>query len=526
MAYCLYLRKSRADAEAEAHGEGETLSRHERILMELAKSRNLEITQIFREVVSGDSIAARPEMQRLLSEVGQGLWDGVLVVEIERLARGDTVDQGIVAQAFKLSGTKIITPAKVYDPENEFDEEYFEFGLFMSRREYKTINRRLRQGRFAAAKEGKWPSAMCPFGYTRRKLENDRGYILVPVESEAEIVRKIFSMFVDGDTDTHGNFRPLGIDSIATRLCALGIPSPAGVQWCRTTVQRILTNPVYVGKIRYGYHKVKSVHDGDELRKVTRPAPAEDVVIVDGLHPAIVDQAVYDRAQEIIAGHDHAPVGNTRELRNPLAGILRCGKCGHAMILRSNSRGPQYVCPIRGCPNVCSRASIVEKRIIESLTTWLAGYRLNFSAEDEDLLSSAVRSLRGDLQAATDALDRLHTQVSRTHDLLEQGIYDTDTFLERSRVLSERIVQAEAHLAEVADQLAQAELREQSRKDIIPNVQRVIDAYSSLETARQKNDLLKEVLDHVDYVKDTQQHRGGNLDDFELTIYPKLPRSP
>ena len=150
---CLYLRKSRADIEAEAHGEGETLARHEKLLLEVAKRGHYNITQIYREIVSGETIAARPVVQKLLQEVEDGKWEGVLVVEVEHLARGDTIDQGVMAQAFKYSGTKIITPLKVYDPANEFDEEYFEFGLFMSRREYKTINRRLVRGRNASAKE-------------------------------------------------------------------------------------------------------------------------------------------------------------------------------------------------------------------------------------------------------------------------------------------------------------------------------------------------------------------------------------
>ncbi|MEG1501627.1 MAG: recombinase family protein, partial [Clostridiales bacterium] len=154
MPYCLYLRKSRRDAEAEAHGEGETIARHEKILLQVAKNQGLSITEIHREIVSGETIAARPIVQKLLSQVEQGLWQGVLVMEIERLARGDTIDQGIIAQTFKLSDTKIITPVKTYDPNNEFDEEYFEFGLFMSRREYKTINRRLQSGRKQSAMEG------------------------------------------------------------------------------------------------------------------------------------------------------------------------------------------------------------------------------------------------------------------------------------------------------------------------------------------------------------------------------------
>ena len=138
--YLIYLRKSRNDAQLEAMGVDD-LERHEKTLLALAKSMNLQIGAIYREVVSGDSIAARPEMQRTLKEVEAGLWKGVLVMEVERLARGDTVDQGIVQRTFQYSETLIVTPAKIYDPNNEFDEEYFEFGLFMRRREYKTIRR-------------------------------------------------------------------------------------------------------------------------------------------------------------------------------------------------------------------------------------------------------------------------------------------------------------------------------------------------------------------------------------------------
>ena len=140
--YAIYLRKSRADMEAEAKGEGETLARHEHILLELANKKGLRIGKVYREIVSGETIESRPEMQKLLSDVKLGKWKGVLVVEVERLARGETIDQGVVAKAFRISNTKIVTPMKTYDPNDEFDEEYFEFGLFMSRREYKVINRR------------------------------------------------------------------------------------------------------------------------------------------------------------------------------------------------------------------------------------------------------------------------------------------------------------------------------------------------------------------------------------------------
>ena len=50
--YCIYLRKSRKDEEAEMHGEGETLARHEKAMLNLAKKQNLFIGNIYREVVS------------------------------------------------------------------------------------------------------------------------------------------------------------------------------------------------------------------------------------------------------------------------------------------------------------------------------------------------------------------------------------------------------------------------------------------------------------------------------------------
>lgn len=159
--YAIYLRKSREDIESEKYGEGETLARHEKILTTLAEKRGLPIGKIYREVVSGETISERKEMQKLLKDVENEKWTGVLVVEVERLARGDTSDQGRVSKAFKYSHTKIITPAKTYNPDNEFDEEYFEFGLFMSRREYKTINRRLQRGREISVSEGKFARKYC-----------------------------------------------------------------------------------------------------------------------------------------------------------------------------------------------------------------------------------------------------------------------------------------------------------------------------------------------------------------------------
>ena len=100
--YFMYLRKSRKDDELESATIEETLARHERTLLALAHKLDITIDKIYREVVSGETIAARPMMQQMLNDMESGNCDGVLVMEVERLARGNTMDQGFVSQAFQL----------------------------------------------------------------------------------------------------------------------------------------------------------------------------------------------------------------------------------------------------------------------------------------------------------------------------------------------------------------------------------------------------------------------------------------
>ena len=525
MPYCLYLRKSRADMEAEARGEGETLARHEKLLLEVAKRGPYNITQIYREIVSGETIAARPVVQHLLQEVEDGKWEGVLVVEVERLARGDTIDQGVMAQAFKYSGTKIITPLKVYDPANEFDEEYFEFGLFMSRREYKTINRRLVRGRLASAKEGKWVSGTRPYGYERVRIKGEKGWTLRPIEEEADIVRFLFRLYTSGEEDEEGNVRRVGTYSLALRLDKMGVTPPNAECWNERTIQKMLQNPVYIGTIRWNVNKSKKRIVNNAVEVEYYKAPAEDIILVDGLHPAIVEEEVFYKAQELIKHSGPPPVPSKDIVKNPLAGLIRCGKCGHNIVLRPNASCGMLYCPNRACNNVGSKFDIVEERLLQALACWLNDYRLEWSdklpAEEQALIDLKQKTLH----KVNTELETLRKQLDRTHDLLEQGVYDTNTFLSRSRSLTERIEGAEKDIAALSAELLEEEKRAASRRNIVPKVEKLLEVYSELPSAQAKNEMLKDVLEKAEYTKLQRSGKNGPFDNFELVLFPKLPPS-
>ena len=517
MEYAIYLRKSRADAELEAAGGEDTLARHRRTLLDLAASRGLTVTQIYEEVVSGETLAARPEMQKLLAAVDQGAFDGVLVMEVERLARGDTIDQGIVAQSFKFSSTKIITPVKTYDPNNEFDEEYFEFGLFMSRREYKTINRRLQRGRMASVNEGKWPGNKAPYGYRRVKLAGEKGFSLEPVEDQAQWVRRIYEWNTAPTDYPAGKRQRLGCSLIAKRLNELGIPSATGGAWTAPVIREILTNPVYVGQIRWGNRaSKKTVRDGTVT--VSRPRAA-DPVIAEGRHPAIVDREIFDRAQEL-AAHPSRPGPKQVEIKNPLSGLVVCGCCGHMMSRRPYQSGRQetLLCAYPSChETVASDLRDVEAAVLDALEAYLQDFRTE-QAQARPVDTTSIE----DALTALDKEDRqLRAQEARAYDLVEQGIYSTETFLTRTRTIAARREKIAAQADELRQEMDRLIRLQASRTDLIPQLEHVLDVYWS-SSVQERNELLKTVLEKVEYRK-TRRERWKGGGDMTLTLFPRLP---
>lgn len=526
--YCIYLRKSRADAEAEARGEGETLARHEHTLCDVAKRQKLHISKIYREIVSGETIAARPQMQQLLQDVESGIYAGVLVMEVERLARGDTIDQGIVAQAFKYSGTKIVTPTKTYDPGNEFDEEYFEFSLFMSRREYKTIKRRMQAGRAAAAKEGKYVGNKPPYGYDRKKLDHDSGFTLVPNPEEAKVVKLIFEWYVHGVVMDDGTKQRIGSTTIANRLHLMGCKTRYGGRWSLNTVRGILTNPVYAGIIRWGYLAEKKVLSDGVVTK-SRPIAKDDYIMAKGLHEPLITLEEWETAQEL--GHQKRTIPKVNcnfKLQNPLAGILVCKKCGRSMTRRpygKKNRQDTILCKTPDCPNVASDLCLVEQRLLDSLAEWLHQYEVQWQ---EHTLQAPATEPEDDQTAVLDDLRKeqakVKAQLAKAYDLLEQEIYDTNTFVERSGTLKAKIADLQDSIDRIEESVREMSSRDDDMQKIMPKVKHLLEVYDTLPDASAKNQLLKEVLEKAEYSKEHGTRWHGNPDDFEVVIYPKLPK--
>lgn len=512
--YAIYLRKSRKDLEMEAGGAGDTLLRHRADLMALARRLHINVTQIYEEVVSGDTIAERPQMQKLLDDVERGLWRGVLVTEIPRLARGDTVDQGIMARAFRYSETLIVTPDKVYYPDNADDEQFMEFGLFMSRQEYKAINRRIQRGRLFSVREGKWVGNKAPYGWQRVKLPKEKGYTLEPEEHTSKVLLMMYDLAYT---------QRLKPPTIANHLNSLGIPSPSGGKWNAQVIRSILRNPVNAGWIRWGNRPAKKTVVNGEV-KISRPR-AKDVTLVPGRHEALVSQEVFDSVCQSIVGPSR-PGPKEVETKNPLSGLIVCGECGHAMVRRPYQSGRQetLLCPYTHCSTVASDLSVVEEAVLDALRDWLRRFELEYDAAKKKAPKGVdpAASLRPLLASLEKELSQLSAQEQRAYELVEQGVYTPQVFTQRSKAISNQQASIRQQMEAITDQIRDLERQAVSREQLAPAIRSVLDAYPTASSPQEKNDLLKSVLQKVIYTK-TRRNRSRAGGDMKILIFPKLP---
>lgn len=476
--YAIYLRKSRADAEAELRGEGETLARHQATLMELAKKRNLNVTKIFKEIVSGDTIAARPQMQIMLSEIAEKRYKGVIVMEIERLARGNTIDQGVVAQAFKESATMIITPVKTYDPLNEFDEEYFEFSLFMSRREYKTINRRMQAGRLAAIKEGNYIASRRPYGYNKVEI-NSKTHTLEIIPEEADIIRLIYQSYLSGK----------GARAIANLLNNAGIKPQKTEYWEPPAIKKILANPLYCGKVQWK----KEVYDG--------------------LHQGIISEETYNAVQYKRKNNPAAKVPNNEVLHNYYSHILCCKTCGHSMKRRSIQGHEHMLCRYRQCRGLTVSSSMkeVDEAVISAFRFRINELEKIMNSDKAKDESPETPNLRKPIIAE---LEKLKKQKDKLYDLLEQEIYDTETFVQRNEIITRRQKELEEQLTEIPE----TEQKKKSPEQAISDLKYVIQNFPDCQSADEKRNMLKGVVNKIYYSKTQRMCRNKMESDMTLDI--------
>ena len=352
-----YLRKSRSDDPTLTVEQ--VLEKHESILKEW-QERNLDgpipEENIFREVVSGETINSRPEFKKLLKMIESAKIKAVLVVECARLGRPDLEEIGKISKLFRYTNTLIITPQRSFDLNDEYDREAFEREMMRGNDYLEYSKKILRRGKELSLRQGYYINAVTPYGYEREWIQegNRKKPTLAIVEEEAKVVRKIFDWYVN---------EGIGATIISQRLNEIGIKAKKGGLWKKSSVINILKNEHYMGKIVIRKHiDVNTVVDQEIIKKCVFN---EEYEIVDGKHPAIIDEDTFYKANNKI--NRHVSVKPNEILQNPFASILKC-ECGRCMRRSKDRHKFRYLCDEQ---MFCGNASIQESELIPAIISEL-----------------------------------------------------------------------------------------------------------------------------------------------------------
>lgn len=503
-----YSRKSRADDPLLSVEE--VLEKHEKILNEWCDrhfGERVPDNNSFREVVSGETIQARPEFQKVLRLIESPKRKAILTVEAQRLSRGDLEDAGRLIKLLRYTNTLVITPDMVFDLNDEYDRERFERELKRGNEYLEYYKKISWRGRLESVRAGWFIASIAPYGYDKVTVMDGKRKrpTLAINEREAEVVRLVFDLYVN-----HG----IGATSIAHKLNDLGYRTRNGGLFTQASVVGMLSNEHYIGKVRWNWRKTVNVVENGEISK-TRPK-SKDYYIFDAQHPAIVDSELFERAQ---AKKGKTPRTKTsRQLINPLAGLVWC-KCGKAMVYRTykDGEGVERSAPRMLCTNQtnCHTQSVtyddIISKVVDVLRQCIGDFEIQIKNDSTNTMDSHLAHIKR-LEMRLEELEKK-----------EIALWDKYSDENMPKSVFDRL--NEKNLAEkknVEKALLSAKENVPTVEDYREKVCRFTDALNALTnpdaSPQLKNQLLKACIERIEYSRE----KGSRWQSTDFVLDVKL----
>ncbi|MCU5460665.1 recombinase family protein [Bacillus cereus] len=481
----IYLRKSRDESD----GKEDVLAKHESLLLEYAKNHNLKY-EIYKEIGSSEYIDSRPKMVRLLSDVSQKLYDAVLVVDLDRLSRGDLEEMGRISRVFRDSKTIVITPTKTYDFNNEEQTLINNFEMVFANHEFHMIKKRMLRGKQQGTKAGKWTNGRPPFPYVYNRLTKE-----LDVDSDkVKVYEFMKKMFLEDMKATY---------EIAWKLNELGFKTNRNSYWYENTVRRLLINEVHLGKVVYGKtsgsgSKKKLNANGVQIKE------RSEWIIAEGSHQQLKTEEEHQRILAILESRRYTPKG-TRTNVQVLSKLIYCGKCNRVMSFTGKASGKRYV---KTCLTTdrfgyrCHNRSLNVEVIYAQLFLDLEQY-------EQQLLSHEPKEKQGDsstlqlaLQNKHEELERLEKGIERIKDLFIDEVIDKSEMKKRLEKQKQLMQTKKEEIRSIEQSLAVIE-NIRTDNDRLHAIREFKKAWNTEGISkRELNTLAKQLIDRIEYVRE------------------------
>jgi hypothetical protein len=262
-------------------------------------------------------------------------------------------------------------------------------------------------------------------------------------------------------------------------------------------VREVLKNPTYAGLVAWNRvkHFKPGTHGNNKHHVVYMPE--DEWKLVDGKHEAIIPRVQWDAVQRIRKSRAIPPT--TKQLSNPLSGLIYCAVCGQKMqqVRPGKAAGIPGSLYIYCAKNQCcasARLEYVEERLIKALEDELAKIKLQASSTEP----LDVEPLKAALGAVERDLKKLEARLPRLYEFLEDGTYDRDTFRQRLEAAENEKNALLEKQGEIISEIENTNSR--NLRQTAEQIESVLAFYPTLGIS-DKNRLLKTIIERVNFTK-------------------------
>jgi site-specific DNA recombinase len=392
--------------------DGYSLSAQRERLKAFAYSQGWEIVKFYVDEGLSAKDMDRPDLQRMLKGVREGIFDIVLVYKLDRLTRS-VIDLDKLLTEFSKHDVMFKSSTEVYDTTTATGRLFIRLVASMAQWERENLGERVRFGMQEKAREGKWTVSTPPLGYDSKESE------LIVNPSEAAVVKEIFSLYLSG----------MGMHKIARNLNERGLYTKKGKAWAQSTIQYILTNPIYHGTTRYNYRLNK-----------------ENYFEVEGVVPSIISDEEYQLTQQMIKNRRtvHPRQATSKYL---FSKVLKCARCGKTLVGKSSStkRGEKvyysynYYCPNRSrslCDLPLINQTLFEQKFIGMISQWDAYQEANDILQNE--VAASVEDHTESIQTLEKELKDIENRRSKWQYAWVQTMINDNDFQKRMNEENEK----------------------------------------------------------------------------------------
>ncbi|NFG59313.1 recombinase family protein [Clostridium botulinum] len=479
--------------------EGYSIDEQERLLRRWAEKNNYEVYNCYSDRgISGKAIKNRPALKDLLKDAEDKKFDMVIVWKINRISR-KLIHVLEISDILEKNNIAFKSYSEAFDNSTPSGKMQFQMMALVGEFERGTIAQNVKMGMCAKAKAGEWCGGQV-LGYDLVPVEKQQGAkrtktVLTINEREAESVRFIFNEYASGK----------GYKAITNQLNKLGYKTKKGNNFSVGSIRDILTNPVYIGKIRYNVRQNWS----EKRRRNINTNP----IITDGIHKAIIDEKLWDKVQAILESKKGKP-SRIYDGEYPLTGILKCPKCGAGMVIMRTTNtlknGDKRRIAYYACGNwknkgtaICNSNAIrVDKAneyVFSKLSELLSDDRMvkiivdNVNKERIKKVNPAKK----DLSKIDNELEKLDKKRAKLFEAYEDEIITKEEFKVRKDELMKRVKALEEEKAPLLVTLSDdvnEEVPYELVKSILENFSKVLTESSTRE---QQKKLLHMIISEI-----------------------------